>query len=852
MKYRNSHLLCLLLLPQGVCARAQLTAVPAAVDPVTGVVHSQRLRSGLPLGGIGVGAYQSMTDGTYARVTGETGAAPGEGNAPACFGAVWTRAQGKSAARVLALRSSFGLPVMTALDYDGLYPQAHQSFPGSPLPLEISLLNFSPLIPFDIKNSSLPAGAFVFHLHNPSPIPIEAAVALSWGDAFMAAGQVAANPAESGFFSLRLSRPPQPPGSQPQSVRADDGSEITLMALPPRRDAVVTRAAWNPAEERPGWWDSFAADGEVPDFAAGTTAPGAQSAGVVIVRLTLKPGATIDVPFAVAWTAPHRYAPSGEDLGHYYQIAFADSYAVTRYLLDNWNALYGLTEEWQKRLLGSNLPLRMARRLIDSAAPLSTAALHTRDGRFVWKGEPGAPNLPLTSPPTETAAQREARLGAFTLTLALFPALAAQEVHHAGSQIALHTGPPAPDSAAAYTLLLAQYALWTDDPAYLRREYPHLRRALAALLPPDVGSTVEPDPSFAAEWMLRLAALSAGRALAHMDSAQAFAEAAQDGLAGSIAAALPRMDADRLLELACDKALTASTARFVFQRWTGRYFADASDRACAADQLFGVWMANTLGVPPPVSHAKIVDTLATLRTRNDALSAFPLAPVWRTDAQGVPLAAEGTDCLLPATVLSEAILAIQQNQPDAGVQLMQRLETVRDNTLREVWNTPLRFRADTGEIVPEVSGTTQAGDWNLLYALEGFGYDPSLGRMTLSPKIPGTWRTLSAPVFAPTFWGHVEFKPLVHGAQLTFRLDRFIAPPALKPDRKSGLTRLTLRSLRVPGLPAGAAPSPVVHVSLGPNPLGVRTTADSSGDLIIMFATPLSLSAGDRLEVEIH
>lgn len=849
MIFRSLCLFCILLLvAPGVPMDAQRASTSAVgVDPGAGVVHSQRLRSGLPLGGIGVSAYQSMTDGTVASVPSQ--AIPAVSEMPACFGAVWTRVQGKRTARVLALRNAYNLPVMTALDYDGLYPQAHQRYPGSPLPLELSLLTFSPLIPFDLKNSALPAATFIFHLHNPSPIAIEAAVALSWGDASTASSQVAAPPAENGFFSLRLSSPARPTDRPPQSGRADDGSERTLMAYPPRRDAIVTRAAWNPGEAHPSWWESFAAEGQIPDFAGGTTAPGAQSAGVVVVRLTLKPGATVDVPFAIAWTSPHRYAPSGEDLGYYYQIAFADSYAAARYLLDNWSALYGLTEEWQKRLLGSNLPLWMTRRLINSAASLSTTALHTRDGRFVWHGEPGAPDLPLTAPVTETLEQREARLGAFPLILAFFPALAAQEVRHAGSQIALQTGPPTPEAATDYTLLLAQYALWTNDSAFLQREYAHLRRALAALLPPEADAA--PDPP-AAAWSLRLAALGAGRALAHLDSVQAFTEAARDGLTGSIAAVLPRMEADRQLELACNKALKAGTAQFVSERWTGHYFADAPDRACATDQLFGSWIANTLGVTLPISDSNIAQALATLRIHNDALTAFPLGPVRRTDAQGHTLSGSGIDCLVPASVLSEAILAIQQNQPDAGVSLLHRLETVRTHTLQEVWNTPLRFQADTGAMPSAAPGTTQAADWNLLAALEGFGYDPALDRMTLSPRIPGIWRTLSAPVFAPTFWGHVEFKPLAHGVLLTFRLDRFIAPPALKPDRKSGLTRLTLRSLRVPGLPSGAAAPPVVHASLGPNPLGVRTAADSSGDLILMFATPLSLSAGDRLEVNIH
>ncbi len=252
---------------------------------------------------------------------------------------------------------------------------------------------------------------------------------------------------------------------------------------------------------------------------------------------------------------------------------------------------------------------------------------------------------------------------------------------------------------------------------------------------------------------------------------------------------------------------------------------------------------------------KISSVLLTLQSQNDASNGFELAPLQRADSAGNPLpqSKDGVDCLLPSALLSEAILAIWQNHADKGVNLLQRLEYARTDTLRSPWQSPLRFRADNGQAgSSESGGLAQAADWNACNALEGFGYDPALGRLTFAPKIPGTWRTLSAPLFAPTFWGRLEFKPHAHGGVLTFRLDRFIAVLPQKPDRKSGITRLVIKSIRVPGLPDGAGKLPVVHASLGPNPLGVRTEADSSGDLIVTFATPLSLAAGDRLEVDVH
>ena len=61
--------------------------------------------------------------------------------------------------------------------------------------------------------------------------------------------------------------------------------------------------------------------------------------------------------------------------------------------------------------------------------------------------------------------------------------------------------------------------------------------------------------------------------------------------------------------------------------------------------------------------------------------------------------------------------------------------------------------------------------------------------MTLAPNIPGTWRAFNAPVFAPTFWGRMEYRPTVHGGVTTFRLDRligFVTTPASIRYREAG------------------------------------------------------------------
>jgi len=110
--------------------------------------------------------------------------------------------------------------------------------------------------------------------------------------------------------------------------------------------------------------------------------------------------------------------------------------------------------------------------------------------------------------------------------------------------------------------------------------------------------------------------------------------------------------------------------------------------------------------------------------------------------------------LLRPPQLAVGVLSISQRQPEAGVSLLQALDAAQNNILKSPWQSPLvfphRYRA-----IPESgrSSLTHAADWSALNALEGFTLDLSAGQLKLSPQIPGTWRTLRAPVFAPTFMG---------------------------------------------------------------------------------------------------
>ncbi|HLK57773.1 MAG TPA: hypothetical protein VKU00_14500, partial [Chthonomonadaceae bacterium] len=367
---------------------------------------------------------------------------------------------------------------------------------------------------------------------------------------------------------------------------------------------------------------------------------------------------------------------------------------------------------------------------------------------------------------------------------------------------AISRGPQLPQkenfgTTNSYVLQLAQYALWTGDRDFLYETMPALRRVLHNQILRVDTDGLEQAASSASDGKVHpslliswLAALRAGQRLARTAEELAVAEAPASGFLGPVPGALAEIVADRRFAAECEAAFLRTQAGISKLLANGRLEPDTE-----ATPLYSPEVAAVVGP--------------------DARTG-----TWFADQLGL------------GELLSAATL---QALPKP---------------------TSVRSGADTTD---EARLRGHTGDWNALYRLQGFRYDGIAERLTLSPQIPGTWRTLTCPVFAPTFWGKLEFKPTAHGAVLTLRIDRVIALTEALPMHKSlgsiGGARFTLRSLRVAGLPTGAQVVPSasdVHVSLGPNPVGCQVARDPSGDLILTFATPLTLLAGSRLEVVVH
>jgi len=821
----NSGAVCGLLITI-VClsSAGSFSAAGKQANPTAPKTAAAKDITGVPLGGIGAGCIKVMSDGSIGHATINNNWLHPTDIFSGCFGAVSVRSGSQSAARVVSQHNVYCLPAPMGIDYTGAFPQAklhcaEGSFPDA----DVTLNAFSPFIPGDLRNSSLPVAAFVFHIVNLSLSPISVAVALSWentlGVGQTQTGEVSKNhtgdtvasiPDSDGFFGLSFAGP-EPlngqTGAGGVTVASGSSSNMTLMTHPSRNSAVVTTAGWNSRDSKPGWWDTFASEGVVSGSAPRGIQGKVNPAGVVAVQLVLKPHESIDVPMCIAWYSPRMQSPGGDDYGHYYAAEFPNSTYVARAMLDDWQPLLALTEEWQKRITSSAMPAEMDGAIENSVSTLVSNSILARDGRFTLFAGPEAV---LRGSSEHSDAYLQQRRYVAGLLLALFPQLYAQEMVN----------------------------------------------LLAGRMKDGVFSTSAPD------WAGRL-----GPAMSPEDPTES-----EEGNPIDLPASAPQHPRSNAGPPQTDLAARADTSEYVLQ----------ADKLVAAsgDLMFlNHAMRNIRSLVQvfldhdeafhPISGSSTLHELpdAILAEWQTALrSARRLATIAEDHAfeWAVPAGPLGTS---PGGLIE---IATEQQFSERCESAITKLEDEigkRGAVPQAVSPTP-GSPASQLLLSTESDGLKQAAGWEILEKLEGYGIDLQSGELNLYTPIPGTWRSLSAPVFSATFVGRVEFKPTAHGGTLTLRIDRTITLSPVRTYRhRAGATggpELTIRTMRIAGPPPAYFVAPTVpgnpkqgvrlidvHVSLGLNPIGCTYRLEPSGTLLITFTSPLTLAAGDLLQIEV-
>jgi uncharacterized protein (DUF608 family) len=245
------------------------------------------------------------------------------------------------------------------VQFTGDWPIGRVSYRDSSLPVEVDLQAFSPFIPLNLEDSSLPLTCMSFTVRNKSDREVTAALS---GLLENAVGietrktvdlSLKTTRARSGRLSMLQHGAEDTAGGESLTGLADYGT-MALGVLDPAAREIFKDGI-------PGWES----------------------------KLMLKPGESKTVTFLLTWNFPNIYPLWGfPNEKRHYSTSYADAAAVARYAADNYDQLHESTEAWVKTWYDSTLPEWFMDRTVLTANTLQTANCFIfGDGQFwSWEG----------------------------------------------------------------------------------------------------------------------------------------------------------------------------------------------------------------------------------------------------------------------------------------------------------------------------------------------------------------------------------------------------------------------------------------------------------------------------------
>jgi uncharacterized protein (DUF608 family) len=293
-----------------------------------------------------------------------------------------------------------GLPRFEELQWTGAPPFIKLEFEDERVPLDIGLECFSPMIPLDVPNSSIPVGTFTWTVSNPTDRSMEFALAFNISNPFGNLNYRASKPGHrirtttihdenlSGVYFESLINPSHEDYGN-MAVATDHGKEEIVTAWP-----------------LGGWWDDahllwseFSGNGHFPVVTDSIVHGGQQQlVSSILVHGALAPGATDTIKYYLTWMVPNRRFENvqafGEDeiaghmAGNYYARGYNNALEVLDFFVKNESELVKYGRKFYDNLAGSSLPGAVIDAAASNVAMLTSNLLSRVDNGDVhaWEG----------------------------------------------------------------------------------------------------------------------------------------------------------------------------------------------------------------------------------------------------------------------------------------------------------------------------------------------------------------------------------------------------------------------------------------------------------------------------------
>ena len=290
-----------------------------------------------------------------------------------------------------------GVPHFRSVDFYGRFPTADLVFADERFPGSVRLTAFSPFIPHDDRNSSMPVAMLEFEIVNTSKDRLDYTLAGTLGNYGSNSGDHRFVSSD-GLHALHLS------SADPDLAETARG-DLTIATDAPfiEHTDYHFRGQW--FDDLAVYWKEFARPGRLPtrryEHPRSRHMYAQPEHATLGVRLSLASGERRRVRFVIAWNFPkgdvywaYRDKPDGvipdrptPSWTNYYSTLWPSSLASARDALSRWDDLAAGTFAFRDSLFGSTLPVEVKDAASATLALLRTATVIRLEGGELWGWE---------------------------------------------------------------------------------------------------------------------------------------------------------------------------------------------------------------------------------------------------------------------------------------------------------------------------------------------------------------------------------------------------------------------------------------------------------------------------------
>lgn len=748
-------------------------------------VSEGRCRCGVPMGGIGAGKIELDKEGVLTAITINNNCEVPIYKTRGSFFAARVKQNQKIQAALLQTTdvSQNNFPVMDEIGFHGRFPHAQLQYHKKEFPVNFSMDAFSSLVPYDEKNSSIPAAIYTITAENPGEESAEVSVLFSFENLIGTGGSMAyetRNPDMKHDFIMNSWNPGfvwcdrrtnyETAESLPDGeaicfgTKEDHGDpascgDYTMLCIAERGMTVSRRIGWDVFTDAKALWETFEKNGELDDAAAkkvGTE--DVYTAAAMVVKSILEPHEKKQVTFILAWNMPQYPDVSGKNMGVYYSNFFSSSREIASYVAQKKNWLYQETTEFERLMKNSSLPDWLSDKLINDRFPIYSCSWFTKDEKFAINEAPAGMMGCLGT--------MDQRLASNVLYTNFYPKLDQTELflfqHCQGEDGSIShdigfgefSDEKRPgnwsDLCSSFILQIYKHYLYTGDKAFLEKMYDSVKRAVNYQISLDLDQNGIPDvgsghgTTYDTYHWYGTSAFVASLWVTELAVCQKLAEIFADSAFAAHCSSYQKRACESMEKELWTKKEYGSYYKNYFDTTGGR-----ESENCFIAQLAGEWFAALVDVESGLSKEKTKEALLTIAKRNVELNGMRLMNDETTpegDFYGYGYTFVQYD------EVYYGCLAIYQDLVEKGLDVFRRIE---DCTKMQPWNVGLTYHTD-GRFCGLPYYMTNPASLFLLDALGGWLPDAANQKLKLFPHTGQ--KNLSIPLFSPRLWLKLNYE----------------------------------------------------------------------------------------------